>query len=123
MSKAVLEQSNYKPTEVTRQDPRWGARLGAAPPPDPQPPGQNRPGEAGLSPAAGSFRCAGAGGAGGPSEDAAEELLLPERVLGGGHGHDEGVLAHVGVAVRHQVGGCFGHLKHPDVEIRGREGA
>lgn len=32
MSKAVLEQSNYKPTEVTRQDPRWGARLGAAPP-------------------------------------------------------------------------------------------
>lgn len=54
----------------------------------------------------------------GASEDAAEELLLPEGVLGGGHGHDEGVLAHVGVAERHQVGGCFGHLKDPDVEIR-----
>lgn len=45
------------------------------------------------------------------SEDGAEELLLSERVLGGGDGHDEGVLAYVSVAVRHQVCSCFGHLK------------
>lgn len=45
------------------------------------------------------------------SEDGAEELLLPERVLGGGDGHDEGVLSYVGVAVRHQVCSCFGNLK------------
>ena len=45
------------------------------------------------------------------SEDGAEELLLPEGVLGGRHGYDEGVLAYVGVAVRHQVGGRFGDLE------------
>lgn len=47
---------------------------------------------------------------GGSSEDGAEELLLPEGVLGGRHGDDEGVLADVRVTVRHQVGGRFGHL-------------
>lgn len=48
------------------------------------------------------------------SEDAAEELLLPERVLGGGDGHDEGVLAYVCFAVRHQVCGGFGNLQCRD---------
>lgn len=68
-------------------------------------------------PAARSFRCGEDGGArrrpsaGGSSEDGAEELLLPEGVLGGRHGDDEGVLAYVRVTVRHQVGGRFGDLE------------
>lgn len=48
---------------------------------------------------------------GGSSEDGAEELLLPEGVLGGRHGYDEGVLAYVCVTVRHQVGSRFGDLE------------
>lgn len=48
------------------------------------------------------------------SEDGAEELLLPEGVLGGGHGHDEGVLAYVRLAVCHQVCGGFGYLKYSE---------
>lgn len=47
----------------------------------------------------------------GSSEDGAEELLLPEGVLGGRHGDDEGVLAYVCVTIRHQVGGRFGDLE------------
>lgn len=78
------------------------------------------------TPTAGSFRCGEDGEdrqrhacthtarAGSSSEDAAEELLLPEGVLGGGDGHDEGVVAYVGVAVRHQVGSRFGDLRCGD---------
>lgn len=50
------------------------------------------------------------GSRGGSSEDGAEELLLPEGVLGGGDRHDEGVLTCVGVTVRHEVCSCFGDL-------------
>lgn len=48
------------------------------------------------------------------SEQSAEELLLPERVLWGGHRGDEGVVAGVRVAVRHQVGCCLRYLQIGD---------
>lgn len=48
------------------------------------------------------------------SEQSAEELLLPERILWGGHRGDEGVVAGVRVAVRHQVGCCLWYLQIRD---------
>lgn len=54
------------------------------------------------------------------SENGAEELLLPERVLRGGHGHDEGIFTYVCVTVRHQVCGCLGNLTRGD-KANGRD--
>lgn len=45
------------------------------------------------------------------SKKSAEEFLLPERVLRGGHGGDERVVAGVRVAVRHQVSGRLRYLE------------
>lgn len=89
-----------------------------------QPPGQSRatthspPGSTHLNgEKASGFRCGEDRGApwdlpdkGGPSEDAAEELLLPEGVLRRRDRHDQRVVAYVRVTVGHQVRRCFGHL-------------
>lgn len=48
------------------------------------------------------------------SEQSAEELLLPERILGGGHRGDEGVVEGVRVTVRHQVSCCLWYLQIGD---------
>lgn len=45
------------------------------------------------------------------SKQSAEEFLLPEGVLWGGHGGDQGVVTGVCVAVRHQVGRCLWNLE------------
>lgn len=59
----------------------------------------------------------------GSSEDGAEELLLPEGVLGGRQRHDERVLAYVRVAERHQVCGGFGDLQVRDERRVGISGS
>lgn len=48
------------------------------------------------------------------SEQSAEELLLPERILGGGHRGDQGVVAGVRVTVCHQVSCCLWYLQIGD---------
>lgn len=44
------------------------------------------------------------------SKQSTEELLLPEGVLWGGYGGDQGVVTGVCVTVRHQVGRCLWYL-------------
>lgn len=53
------------------------------------------------------------------SKQSAKEFLLPERVLRSGHGCDQGVVASVGVAVRHQVSGRLGYLQRVRVVLMG----